>query len=97
MDRHRVPRGDVRRRHGRLRRAGIPPTLGSAQPSPRSWWKEWPEGGIEQAIRIIRGLGGNPGQDCRYIQCAAGMLYFYLAGDESGESGDETWRLDPIE
>jgi hypothetical protein len=46
---------------------------------------------------LVQAAGYIPGDTCRYIQCAGGKVYFYAGGNESGEGGLETWRLDPLE
>ena len=50
---------------------------------------------IEAAVSIAIKRGYVPGDSVRYIQSVEGNTYFYAAGDESGESGQETWKLDP--
>ena len=52
---------------------------------------------IDDAIESVEKAGFEPGRSCRYIQHCDGKMYAYAAGNENGEAGPETWRLDPTE
>lgn len=53
----------------------------------------WP-GSIEEAIKMVEGMGFALGRECVAIQNYKGYLCFYGPGEDSGESGAETWRFE---
>ena len=57
--------------------------------------KAWP-GSVDKAVAMVEAQGYVPGKSCRSIQKAGGKLYFYGTGTESGEAGEDCWRLEAI-
>jgi len=49
---------------------------------------------IDEAKHYAEQEGHTLGEGCRYIQVAGGKAYFYMAGNQNGKSGPETYRFD---
>ena len=51
---------------------------------------------VEACAAVGRGVTNSLGGDVRYIQYTGNNCYYYGAGSQSGKSGPNTYRFDPV-